>query len=122
MILFKWGTKKVDKESSYYSHTRWVINAYHCSERVGQGKFKWKNLFKHAIGISIEVQGLPKSASKITDDAWLSGQYWDVGIFAPWHIGSRHAWYDGPIHTFSLGFLHFNWMKGDCKKCKNDDF
>lgn len=124
MILFKWGTKEVDKESyqsRYYSHTRWVIDTYHYPDIAGQGKFKWKNLLKHAIGISIEVQALPKSATKTTDDAWFSGQYWDVGIFAPWYIGTRHAWYDGPRHTFSLGFLHFNWMKDDCKKCENDD-
>lgn len=109
MILFKWGTRKID---DYY--VRWVLNFYHYPSQV---KFEWKKLFNHAIGIELRQQVLTAKYSP----KWLNGAYWDVGIFTPWYIGTRHAWYDGPRHTFSLGFLHFNWMKEDCKKCENDD-
>lgn len=48
------------------------------------------------------------------------GDYFCVNVTKFWHLGSSHAYYDGPNCALSLGFIQFNWrLFGQCKKCSS---
>ncbi|MFK5283665.1 hypothetical protein ACI3PL_29230, partial [Lacticaseibacillus paracasei] len=69
-----------------------------------------------SFGVAREVRFLPS-------DEWSSGKcgYYDVSITTNFDLGERHDYYDGPNCSFSLGFVHFNWMPDWCLKCMPDD-
>lgn len=53
---------------------------------------------------------------------WTSSHAWyGVMVGAPFQLGVRHTYYDGPNCSFSLGWLHICWSGGIrtgwCHRC-----
>ena len=76
---------------------------------------------RYALYVSRWSLDLYREYKEITDVGdWIAGIYYNVSITKHFHLGSTHCWYDGPRHSFSLGFIHFNWMKWGCKGCAEE--
>lgn len=43
---------------------------------------------------------------------WASWRGYGVTVSSEWAVGFENDWYDGPLRTLSLGFLHLSYAPG----------
>lgn len=93
---------------------RWTLEAG-CMRRLGRAKF-----FHLSVYLAEEIQERTYFG---TDEGWHpANRYFTVYLCDHWHLGEEHLYYDGPHCSFSLGFLHFAWMRNaHCRKCEGDE-
>ena len=94
-------------------------------ERITDGNTTLHRVVRWAFEVGRWNAGFVRQVKWVDTLKWGGGAWYGVLLGAPFLLGARHTYYDGPNCSFSLGWLHICWSGGIstgwCNKCMPEE-